>query len=464
MKDISSHHLDINQLISIIERHEISNFRLDALSRLDKIRHPNEQVLRLIESLIVTEEETVIRAKAAETLVKNYLATENNLIEWIFEHEMAVLVFRSILDVLKESMPQYHETLEQRLLEKYAKIHHLVPEECVFFRDLDFMISETSKGLEIDWPPRGDGTPEQREMLERDHSSSAWDGFMFYEVNGHVKNLNLSESGLDRVPESIGNLRRLKDLRLHDNNLKSLPSTMENLTQLRNLELHKNRFKDIPEVLLNLRKLARISLGGNQIGLKSKHARSFIQEKLIGKYMDEGIDHDSAEVLGFIELLKGSTPLKTNDLELPFDHNDFHEMTEYWYYNTDKHGHITELAVYGEVSYLNMTLIDFLIKRICKFGHLEELYLYDCGIEKIPKSIGELRFLKKLHLVKNRINKIPSSLRSLKQLEDLDFSYNNITKIPRFLKDMENIRFYYFGHNPIREISVPLVFEKEYPP
>ncbi len=459
----SKYNLDINRLITIIEHHEDTNFRLESLSLLEGLRRSDEEIFNLLENLILSDEEIIIRAKAAEILVKIYLKSSVNLIDWIFNNETAVLVFKSILNALKERMPQYYGELERRLLEKYSKIHHLVVEECVFFRDLDFMISKTSESLEINWPFRGDGIPEQREMLERELSRSAWDGFMFYQVNGHVKNLNLSNSELDEIPESIGNLGRLKDLRLHDNKLESLPSNMEHLKQLKILQLHNNRFKDIPGVLLSLKKLARITLGGNQIGLKSKNARVFIQQKLVGKYLSEGIDSNSAEVLGFIELLKGSPPLKTDDLEYPFDPDWFHEMDRYWYYNTDRQGHITELAVYGlYTGFLGSADLGFLMKHICSFAYLEGLYLYECNIEKIPTSIGKLRFLKNLYLVKNKIKKIPSSLKSLKQLEELNLSHNLITKMPRFLKDMKAIRYYYLGYNPIRNPSMPLDFDKEY--
>ena len=451
MKNLSMHHSDISQLISIIEHHESTKSRIEALSRLEKVRYPNDQVFRLLENLIVSDEEDTVKAKAAEFLSKHYLVHGKELIKWIFEHETAAIVFKSILEALKEIAPQYCVELDQQLLEKYIDIHHLVSEECVFFRDLDFLLSERFKEIKLDWPTRRSWTPEDKESVKRDFQ----EGFKFFEINAHVRILNLNGLQINKIPESIGNLCKLTDLRLHDNNLESLPNNMENLKRLKKLDLRNNYFRDIPEVILKLKKLTDLNLGGNRIGLGSKNMVTFIRTKLIRKYLNENIDKDNAETLGFIELIKGSAPLKTDNLEHPFVYDFFGEGKEYrWFYNIDKYGHITELAV-CEAD------ISFLLDRICNFSHLEELYLYDCNIERIPKSIRKLKSLKKLFLDKNKIKKIPSSMKSLRFLEDLSFYRNKIKKMPKFLKDMENIQYYNFSRNPISNTSIPLDFLKD---
>ena len=90
MKDPSINHSDISQLISIIEHHGDINFRIEALSRLGKIKHSERETFKFLENLIVSDQEVRIRAKAAELLSKNYFPLGKNVIKWIFEHESAV--------------------------------------------------------------------------------------------------------------------------------------------------------------------------------------------------------------------------------------------------------------------------------------------------------------------------------------------------------------------------------------
>ncbi len=85
---------------------------------------------------------------------------------------------------------------------------------------------------------------------------------------GHLsklKILNLKGCRLDRLPESIGELGQLRTLGLRSNRLTSLPETIGNLHELRALSLSENRLISLPESLGDLINLRELILPENEL-------------------------------------------------------------------------------------------------------------------------------------------------------------------------------------------------------
>jgi Leucine-rich repeat (LRR) protein len=59
--------------------------------------------------------------------------------------------------------------------------------------------------------------------------------------------LDLSDLGLQSLPESIGRLAQLRNLQLYNNRLTALPESIGQLTELRELNLLNNRLTALPE-------------------------------------------------------------------------------------------------------------------------------------------------------------------------------------------------------------------------
>ena len=70
-----------------------------------------------------------------------------------------------------------------------------------------------------------------------------------------VTSLDVSNCGLEELPESVGRLRRLEFLNAGGNRLRSLPASVERLTNLKRAFFLANAFEEVPEVLVPLLRL-----------------------------------------------------------------------------------------------------------------------------------------------------------------------------------------------------------------
>jgi len=68
-----------------------------------------------------------------------------------------------------------------------------------------------------------------------------------------------------KIPDSIGNLRRLEQLQLEDNRIQSIPDSIGNLKRLQHLNLNHNELSSIPESIGELQTLKELDLGWNKL-------------------------------------------------------------------------------------------------------------------------------------------------------------------------------------------------------
>tara|TARA_Y100001970_G_C14179997_1_gene829269 strand:- start:117 stop:908 length:792 start_codon:yes stop_codon:yes gene_type:complete len=71
-------------------------------------------------------------------------------------------------------------------------------------------------------------------------------------IYGELVSLNLSVSGLEIIPNSIGNLTNLESLILSYNEIASIPEEIGNLNQLENIKLDHNQLTSLPSSICNL--------------------------------------------------------------------------------------------------------------------------------------------------------------------------------------------------------------------
>jgi len=89
---------------------------------------------------------------------------------------------------------------------------------------------------------------------------------------------------------------------------------------------------------------------------------------------------------------------------------------------------------------------------VYKLYNLQELYLYDKQISKIPKEIDLLQNLQLLHLNRNQIKEIPKEIGQLQNLQALLLSNNQISEIPKEISQLQNLQYLYLFNNQISEI------------
>jgi len=90
--------------------------------------------------------------------------------------------------------------------------------------------------------------------------------------------LDLSDFGLNKIPEEIVGLSNLISLDLSDNNLEYLPESIINFERLESLYVCNNNLHEIDEQLGLLNNLQRIDLTGNYLTNITKE----IQDKIVG--------------------------------------------------------------------------------------------------------------------------------------------------------------------------------------
>ena len=75
--------------------------------------------------------------------------------------------------------------------------------------------------------------------------------------------LDLRKNLLEELPEAMGELHHLESLDLGENRLQSLPQSMAKLHDLKILRLAQNRFQEMPGWISELKGLEELHLGGN---------------------------------------------------------------------------------------------------------------------------------------------------------------------------------------------------------
>ena len=76
---------------------------------------------------------------------------------------------------------------------------------------------------------------------------STWTGVTF--VNNNITNINLSNSGITTVPESISNLIEITNIDLSNNNIITLPETISELTNLTSLDISDNQIIELSSTI-----------------------------------------------------------------------------------------------------------------------------------------------------------------------------------------------------------------------
>ncbi|GMH38521.1 hypothetical protein BSKO_06405 [Bryopsis sp. KO-2023] len=120
--------------------------------------------------------------------------------------------------------------------------------------------------------------------------------------------LNLSNSGLTHLPESLGDLPSLKELRLSSNKLSTLPRGLGNLTKLRTLILDHNQLVTLPAGLCQCLCLEELNLESNKISTpvldlkRLKHLKSLQLFDNPLEYLPELLVCEELRSLSFMNL------------------------------------------------------------------------------------------------------------------------------------------------------------------
>lgn len=104
--------------------------------------------------------------------------------------------------------------------------------------------------------------------------------------------LILTDNQITHLPESMGQLHRLKKCALAGNVITQLPDSMQNCHELELLRISANKLASVPDWLLSLPKLAWLAFSGNPVTQSSETHADFLQasisEFVLGDQLGQG--------------------------------------------------------------------------------------------------------------------------------------------------------------------------------
>ncbi|MFX1585735.1 MAG: hypothetical protein ACFFDL_14390 [Promethearchaeota archaeon] len=147
------------------------------------------------------------------------------------------------------------------------------------------------------------------------------------------------------------------------------------------------------------------------------------------KYIDQGVIHFEAKILGFLEILLGAPIIKA---KLQKFHEYDHLRTSF--YAINQKGHVLNLAI----NTYEANPIGFFPQQICLLKYLKVLKLSFQNIFFIPECIAKVKDLTELYLEGNPIEILPDSIKKMKTLKYLKL--NNFNKNLLGYVNLEHIK------------------------
>jgi len=285
----------IELLLSIIDGSEDPIVREECIEAFREIEKQDEKIFKLLESLLISDENPRIRNAAAKLIGNYYASTGIKSLEWALSHDKSPIVLCTIASMIDKDPDGLYVQLNGKLANLYQLISvHLgvIIEEARFFLDLENVFARNSLNYEMnfegydkfqqlhDYKNQDNWLRiENRRVVslclnffnwnylkERKNSYSSLlkllDPFIYLNTLKKLESKNLMEFN---IPNSIGLLKGLRKLTLRDNGIKNLPDSFGDLSYLEYLDLSYNNFTKIPDPIFKLRNLKTLNLAHNNI-------------------------------------------------------------------------------------------------------------------------------------------------------------------------------------------------------
>jgi hypothetical protein len=282
-------------LISLIEGSEDSKIRAESIIGLDKIAFKTEQIFKIIENILISDNNPFVRNAAAQVITHHYVKEGLNSLKYAITHEKSPLVMKTIFEFLRNFKEPRLAFLNEELnkwMEKFALEIGVAREEAKFFLDLEALFVDGNENYEIDTSIYKyfkkltnfkNGEPwlainnehveilnfnyynwkflkDNKDNIESFMSLGSADLFL-----SSIQNLNFNYNNSVKIPESIGLLKYLKNLNLSRNKLTIIPDSIRSLTSIEKLDLSHNNLNEISDSICTLRSLKILNLNHNNI-------------------------------------------------------------------------------------------------------------------------------------------------------------------------------------------------------
>lgn len=262
----------------------------------------------------------------------------------------------------------------------------------------------------------------------------------FYDTS--TETLDLSDCGIEEIPNEIGRLQRLYSLDLSQNKIKTVPFAVGQLYNLVTFNLDGNplvrpfsqvrrqpygdlaivAFLDSQAIDLDLTGCALQDLPCSM----TRHAK-----ELQTLNLSDNILHSLPDSFATFQALTS----------LVLDNNRFTEFPE-------------EVCLLRNLEVLSVskTEISEISPNIVDLDKLKKLALDSNDLQEIPKCLVLMKTLEVLQLSNNRIQSLPLSIGNLSNLHVLDVSMNDLESVPPSIGDMFKLEVLDLKINQLREI------------
>lgn len=195
----------------------------------------------------------------------------------------------------------------------------------------------------------------------------------FGPVSADAVELDLSDRGLESLPDEVFRLVRLRVLNISGNRIRNLPCAIGNLEELEMLNAAENVLDDLPTSFAMCTEMRRLNISGNRL----------------------------ATVPACIIRLEQLEELKmgaNNISRLPSEVSNLRKL---------------------RVLFLGGNQLQSLPESLCTLDNLTALNVSGNQLSSLPESMGQLQSLITLSISDNQINTLPASVLHLVSLEDL---------------------------------------------
>ena len=237
----------LDYLITIIEKSEDLSVRIEGIELLTNLNLKNESVYKLVENMLVSDENHVIRALCFKYLLENYYKSAQDLLKWAISNDNSTLFLKEIEPYLKLNEFNLLNSLFDQRIEKISGNLRLKSQDTHFLIDLGIELNSVNLIL----------TNFELLYIQNENMLLMVKEERIIELNIVLK--------LKSIPESIGNLSKLEVLNLSCNELSNLPENIKNLKNLKILDLSWNNFNSIPTVIAEMSLLKSVDLDHNFI-------------------------------------------------------------------------------------------------------------------------------------------------------------------------------------------------------
>lgn len=81
---------------------------------------------------------------------------------------------------------------------------------------------------------------------------------------------------------------------------------------------------------------------------------------------------------------------------------------------------------------------------------LEELYLEENELMRLPRDLSNLSNLKLLSIANNQLEELTEGIADMEGLEQLIADHNSLKTLPEFIERLQNLKLLDFSENPLQ--------------